>query len=144
MVNVTPFEPEWEGYATPSLANTAPVPVWLYAHVGIAQVIFLQADGVCRMSYQDKKGKYQPQHEITPFGQLQPMVPDRRSRFSGASVAGLTGPNQAHLDCLVLSRIPSFTPIKWLNSRSFKRQEDVCASRKLLSVFGVWPEFFFR
>jgi dCTP deaminase len=65
IVNVTPFEPEWEGYATMSLANTAPLPVRLYANEGIAQVIFLQADEVCQVSYQDKQGKYQAQKEIT-------------------------------------------------------------------------------
>lgn len=65
IVNVTPFEPEWEGYATISLANTSPVPVRVYAGEGIAQVLFLEADRECLTSYRDKKGKYQSQREIT-------------------------------------------------------------------------------
>lgn len=65
VVNVTPFEPEWEGYATLSLANTSPLPVRLYANEGIAQVVFLQGCEQCRTSYADKKGKYQAQKKIT-------------------------------------------------------------------------------
>ncbi|MBD3402037.1 dCTP deaminase [candidate division GN15 bacterium] len=65
IVNVTPFEPEWEGYATLSLANTSPRPVRVYANEGIAQLIFLQADEICHISYKDKKGKYQGQKRIT-------------------------------------------------------------------------------
>lgn len=64
-VNVTPFEPEWEGYVTMAIANLAPVPVKIYANEGIAQVIFLESDEICRVSYADKKGKYQAQKEIT-------------------------------------------------------------------------------
>ncbi len=65
LVNVTPFEPEWEGFATISLSNTTPVPVRVYANEGIAQLIFLKADEECVTSYKDKKGKYQAQKEIT-------------------------------------------------------------------------------
>ncbi len=65
VVNVTPFEPEWEGFATISMANTAPVPVRVYANEGIAQVVFLQATEQCLTSYKDKKGKYQAQNGIT-------------------------------------------------------------------------------
>jgi len=65
IVNVTPFEPEWEGFATISLSNTAPIPVRVHAHEGIAQVVFLQADEECIISYKDKKGKYQGQQNIT-------------------------------------------------------------------------------
>ncbi|MCK4856693.1 MAG: dCTP deaminase [candidate division Zixibacteria bacterium] len=65
VVNVTPFEPEWEGFATISLANTSPLPVRIYAGEGIAQVIFLESDTTCRISYADKKGKYQAQKKIT-------------------------------------------------------------------------------
>ena len=65
VVNVTPFEPEWEGYATISLANTAPVPVRLYAGEGIAQLLFLETSDICNTSYKDKKGKYQSQEGIT-------------------------------------------------------------------------------
>ena len=65
IVNVTPFEPEWEGFATLSLANTAPMPVRVYAGEGIAQLLFLEAAEVCTTSYKDKKGKYQGQVSIT-------------------------------------------------------------------------------
>jgi dCTP deaminase len=65
IVNVTPFEPEWEGYATLEISNTGPLPAKIYSNEGIAQIIFLEADQVCRMSYKDKKGKYQAQKKIT-------------------------------------------------------------------------------
>lgn len=64
-VNVTPFEPEWEGYATISILNCGPMPVKIYSGEGIAQVIFLEASKVCRTSYADKLGKYQAQKKIT-------------------------------------------------------------------------------
>jgi dCTP deaminase len=64
IVNVTPFEPEWEGYVTLEISNTTPLPARLYANEGIAQVIFLEADEVCEISYADRKGKYQAQQEI--------------------------------------------------------------------------------
>ena len=65
VVNVTPFEPEWEGFATISLSNTAGVPVRIYANEGVAQLLFLEAAEVCGISYKDKKGKYQAQRKIT-------------------------------------------------------------------------------
>jgi len=65
IVNVTPFEPEWEGYATLEISNTTPLPAKIYANEGIAQIIFLEADEVCQTSYKDKKGKYQAQKKIT-------------------------------------------------------------------------------
>jgi len=65
IVNVTPFEPEWEGFATVSVTNSGPRPVRVYANEGIAQLIFLQADELCETSYKDKKGKYQAQKTIT-------------------------------------------------------------------------------
>ena len=65
IVNITPFEPEWEGYITISITNTNIHPVKLYAGEGIAQVLFLGSDGVCEKSYSDKKGKYQAQKDIT-------------------------------------------------------------------------------
>jgi dCTP deaminase len=64
IVNVTPFEPEWEGYVTLEISNTTPLPAKIYAHEGIAQVIFFEADDVCDISYADKKGKYQYQKSI--------------------------------------------------------------------------------
>ena len=65
IVNVTPFEPEWEGYVTLEISNTTPLPARIYANEGIAQVLFFVADQVCDRSYADKKGKYQGQHSIT-------------------------------------------------------------------------------
>jgi dCTP deaminase len=64
IVNVTPFEPEWEGYVTLEISNTTPLPAKIYANEGIAQVLFFQADEECDVSYADKKGKYQKQEEI--------------------------------------------------------------------------------
>jgi len=64
IVNVTPFEPEWEGYVTLEISNTTPLPAKIYANEGIAQVLFFEADEVCDISYADKKGKYQHQQSI--------------------------------------------------------------------------------
>ena len=64
IVNVTPFEPEWEGHVTIEISNTTPLPAKIYANEGIAQVIFFEADEVCEISYADKKGKYQAQKGI--------------------------------------------------------------------------------
>jgi dCTP deaminase len=64
IVNVTPFEPEWEGFVTLEISNTTPLPAKIYANEGIAQVLFFEADEVCDMSYADKKGKYQRQQSI--------------------------------------------------------------------------------
>ncbi len=65
IVNVTPFEPEWEGYVTLEISNTTPLPAKIYANEGIAQVLFFVADKECETSYADKKGKYQAQQGIT-------------------------------------------------------------------------------
>ena len=65
IVNVTPFEPEWEGTATLEISNTTPLPAKIYANEGIAQVVFFEADEICETSYADKKGKYQAQRDIT-------------------------------------------------------------------------------
>ena len=64
IVNVTPFEPEWEGYVTLEISNTTPLPARIYPNEGIAQVLFFEADDVCETSYADKKGKYQRQQTI--------------------------------------------------------------------------------
>jgi dCTP deaminase len=64
IVNVTPFEPEWEGHVTLEISNTTPLPAWIYANEGIAQVLFFQSDEVCETSYADRKGKYQGQQSI--------------------------------------------------------------------------------
>jgi len=65
IVNVTPFEPEWEGHATIAISNTSPVPAKIYAFEGIAQLIFFESDEKCAVSYADKKGKYQATKKIT-------------------------------------------------------------------------------
>lgn len=65
IANVTPFEPEWEGYVTMGISNTTPLPAKIYAGEGIVQVLFFEADAVCAVSYRDKKGKYQAQDNIT-------------------------------------------------------------------------------
>ena len=64
IVNVTPFEPEWEGFVTLEISNTTPLPARIYANEGIAQVLFFEAEEVCAVSYADKKGKYQLQKKI--------------------------------------------------------------------------------
>jgi hypothetical protein len=65
IVNVTPFEPEWEGIVTLEVSNTTPLPAKIYAGEGIAQVLFFESDEVCETSYADKKGKYQAQQTLT-------------------------------------------------------------------------------
>ena len=65
IVNVTPFEPEWEGYVTLEFSNTTPLPAKIYAGEGCAQVLFFQGDEECAVSYKDRKGKYQGQHGVT-------------------------------------------------------------------------------
>jgi dCTP deaminase len=68
IVNVTPFEPEWEGHVTIEISNTTPLPAKIYANEGIAQVIFFEAAHECEISYAQRKGKYQKQQGITvPF-----------------------------------------------------------------------------
>lgn len=64
IVNVTPFEPEWEGYVTLEISNTTPLPARIYANEGIAQVLFFESDDFCEVSYADRKGKYQNQKDI--------------------------------------------------------------------------------
>ena len=65
IVNVTPFEPEWEGFVTLEFSNTTPLPAKIYANEGIAQVLFFESDSPCETSYKDKAGKYQNQTGIT-------------------------------------------------------------------------------
>lgn len=65
IVNVTPLEPEWEGYVTLELSNTTPLPAKIYANEGIAQFLFFEAAEECEMSYKDKSGKYMNQEGIT-------------------------------------------------------------------------------
>jgi dCTP deaminase len=64
IVNVTPFEPEWEGFVTLEISNTTPLPAKIYANEGLCQILFFQSDEPCETSYKDKKGKYQGQRGI--------------------------------------------------------------------------------
>jgi dCTP deaminase len=65
IVNVTPLEPEWEGHVTLEFSNTTPLPAKIYAHEGIAQMLFLESDEVCDISYADRGGKYMGQTGVT-------------------------------------------------------------------------------
>ena len=64
IVNVTPIEPEWEGFVTLEISNTTPLPAKIYANEGLCQVLFFESDEECEISYKDKKGKYQAQQGI--------------------------------------------------------------------------------
>jgi dCTP deaminase len=64
IVNVTPFEPEWEGFVTLEISNTTPLPARIYANEGLCQILFFQGNEPCEVSYKDKKGKYQNQSGI--------------------------------------------------------------------------------
>ncbi len=64
IVNVTPFEPEWEGFVTLEISNTTPLPARIYANEGLCQILFFESDEVCEISYADRKGKYQSQKGI--------------------------------------------------------------------------------
>ncbi len=64
ITNVTPFEPEWEGFVTLEVSNTTPLPAKIYANEGIAQVLFFESDEACQVSYADRQGKYQGQQGI--------------------------------------------------------------------------------
>lgn len=66
IVNVTPFEPEFEGHITIEISNTTPLPAKVYSNEGVAQVLFFEADEECETSYADRKGKYQGQRGVTP------------------------------------------------------------------------------
>ena len=65
ITNVTPLEPEWEGFITLEVSNTTPLPARIYANEGIAQILFFESDEMCEVSYGDRKGKYQGQRGIT-------------------------------------------------------------------------------
>jgi len=65
IVNVTPLEPEWEGNVTLEFSNTTPLPAKIYAHEGVAQMLFFESDEVCATSYKDRGGKYQGQRGVT-------------------------------------------------------------------------------
>ena len=61
IVNVTPLEPEWEGHVTLEFSNTTSLPAKIYANEGVAQMLFLESDEECEVSYKDRGGKYQGQ-----------------------------------------------------------------------------------
>ena len=84
IVNVTPFEPEWEGTATLEISNTTPLPAKIYANEGIAQVLFFQSDEPCEVSYADKKGKYLKQLDVTLPADLTRPIVDAFSRIRQA------------------------------------------------------------
>ena len=65
IINVTPLEPEWEGFVTLEFSNTTPLPAKIYANEGIAQMLFFESDDVCAVSYKDRDGKYQGQSGVT-------------------------------------------------------------------------------
>ncbi len=65
VVNVTPLEPEWEGFVTLEFSNTTPLPAKIYANEGVAQMLFFESDEVCETSYKDRGGKYQGQSGVT-------------------------------------------------------------------------------
>jgi dCTP deaminase len=65
IVNVTPLEPEWEGHVTLEFSNTTPLPAKIYANEGVAQMLFIESDEVCEVSYKDRNGKYQGQQGVT-------------------------------------------------------------------------------
>ena len=65
IVNVTPLEPEWEGHVTLEFSNTTNLPAKIYANEGVAQMLFLESDEICEISYADRKGKYQGQRGVT-------------------------------------------------------------------------------
>jgi dCTP deaminase len=64
IVNVTPLEPEWEGFVTLEISNTTPLPARVYSNEGLCQIVFFESDELCEVSYKDKKGKYQAQQGI--------------------------------------------------------------------------------
>src|SRR4030081_489443 len=64
IVNVTPFEPEWEGFVTLEISNSTPLPAKIYSNEGLCQILFFQGDEPCETSYKDKQGKYQKQTGI--------------------------------------------------------------------------------
>jgi dCTP deaminase len=66
IVNVTPLEPSWQGHITLEISNTTPLPAKVYSNEGLAQLLFLEADEECEVSYADKNGKYQGQTGVTP------------------------------------------------------------------------------
>jgi len=97
IVNVTPLEPEWRGRVTIEISNATPLPAKIYTGEGIAQILFLKAEAVCRTSYADKKGKYQDQPGLTlPFVQ-QDAPTGHKNGFTnniGAEIGGKPKPRK--------------------------------------------------
>ena len=93
IVNVTPFEPEWEGFVTLEFSNTTPLPAKIYAGEGCAQVLFFESDEVCETSYKDRGGKYQGQRGVTlPKGLSACALDCRVARCAGDCRRGGSGP----------------------------------------------------
>ena len=65
IVNVTPFEPEWEGYVTLEISNTTPLPAKIYANEGACQFLFYKGEAPPEVSYKDRQGKYMKQTGVT-------------------------------------------------------------------------------
>jgi dCTP deaminase len=65
LVNTTPLEAGWTGRLVVELANLADLPLRVYVNEGIGQVVFLQSDEDCDISYEDRGGKYQNQTGLT-------------------------------------------------------------------------------
>ena len=65
MLNTTPLEAGWTGRLVIELGNLADLPLRVYVGEGIGQVIFLESDEDCDVSYEDRGGKYQGQTGLT-------------------------------------------------------------------------------
>ena len=84
IVNVTPFEPEWEGYVTLEFSNTTPLPAKIYANEGVAQVLFFESDEVCETSYKDRGGQVPGAAGRDAAQDLTPAVAAAQRRLPGA------------------------------------------------------------
>src|ERR1700752_5102306 len=103
IVNVTPFEPEWEGHVTLEISNTTPLPAKIYANEGLAQVLFYQATDACETSYADRGGKYMGQTNITlPIAELGKNKQDMQDKnaFSSSCISGWR--SRSCISCLYL------------------------------------------
>lgn len=60
----TVIEPSWKGELVLEFANTTSLPAMLFANEGCAQVIFLEGDEQCEVTYADRNGKYMNQRGV--------------------------------------------------------------------------------
>lgn len=65
LANVTPIEPGFSGEVVLEVANLSNTAMRCYLEEGIAQFVFLRGSQPCRVSYADRKGKYQGQTGMT-------------------------------------------------------------------------------